>query len=524
MRMDSMARLLLLLSLVALCAAAAGAADSPTLVEALKRGDRDVAQQLLRQGVDVNAASGDGSTALHWAVRMSDVTTTETLLRRGANVNVSTRLGITPLMLAAENGDARLIALLLRRGAVPNTAQPRGVTALMMAARAGKAEAVTALLEAGAAVGAVEASSGETALMWAASRNNAAAVEALIKGGANADTRSTILTLQPFRWETDGMLSSMLPRGGWTALMYAAREGARDAAEVLVRDGADANVQDPDGTTPLVIAIENAHFDLARSLLDHGANPNLYDVAGMGPLFAAVDMHTLGPIDYRSPPVMDDETSAIGLITALLDHGAAVDARLKGPVLGRHIDRGDRLMGAGSTPLMRAAKTNDIPVMKQLVERGADPFALQDDLTSVLMIAAQGGRRPGTYGGPYPVTEEGAIQAVTLCLEWGLDVNAFNTRGETALYSAATRNAPRLIQLLADHGARFDMKTLEGRSVLDAAKPRRARRVEDEVEEAKGSAAVEKLVRDLIGRSGAVAPAPAPSGNSGPSAVGSSKP
>jgi ankyrin repeat protein len=373
----------------------------------------------------------------------------------------------------------------------------------MLAARAGSADSIAELLARGAKVDASESAAGENALMWAAARNNQRAVVALLRGGAAVDARSKVLALKPFRWETDGMLSSMLPRGGWTPLAYAAREGSMEAARALVEAGAALNVQDPDGTTPLVTAIENGHFDLALMLLNSGADPNIADSTGMAALFAAVDIHTLGPIDYRPPPVLDDNATAIDLINALIAHKADVNARLSRPVLGRHIDRGDRLMGAGSTPLMRAAKTNDIAVMKLLVEKGADRFALQDDLTSVLMIAANGGARPGTYGGPYPVTEEGALEAVKLCLDWGLDVNAFNTKGQTALHSAVSRRAKRLIQLLVDNGARLDMVTKDGRTVLSLA--RTVRRARDAAPATEGPNEIDELVRKLMAEKGIAA-------------------
>ena len=63
--------------------------------------------------------------------------------------------------------------------------------------------------------------------------------------------------------------------------MYAARDGAPDAARALAKAGADVNAVDPDGTTPLILAIMNSHYDTANVLLEAGANPNITDKAGM---------------------------------------------------------------------------------------------------------------------------------------------------------------------------------------------------------------------------------------------------
>ena len=143
--------------------------------------------------------------------------------------------------------------------------------------------------------------------------------------------------------------NSPFPRGGWTALMYAARDGAIDAARALVdlkarrqsrrapadhRRGAHrrrsgrASTSDI-GTTALVFAIINAHFDLAAMLLEHGADPNIADHAGMAALYAAVDMNTLQWVQGRPAPIWRDKLDGVGLVQVLLAQGADPNARLK---------------------------------------------------------------------------------------------------------------------------------------------------------------------------------------------------
>src|SRR5262249_3771735 len=150
-------------------------------------------------------------------------------IRAGANVNAASRYGITPIILAAENGDPKVVAGLLKAGASPNSALPEGQTALMTAARTGNVDSLKLLVETGAKVDAKEQWQGQTALMWAASHNNAGAVKALIEAGADRNERSKLLSFPEFKWETPGMVVTVLPRGGWTAMMYAARDGAIDA-------------------------------------------------------------------------------------------------------------------------------------------------------------------------------------------------------------------------------------------------------------------------------------------------------
>jgi ankyrin repeat protein len=457
--------------LVAAAAVSLSAADGTLRVlDAVKQGNQAEVKRLITQRADVNVAEADGMTALHWAVRAADVPTVQLLVRAGAKVNAASRYGVTPIMLAAQNGDPVLVDALLKAGADANSALPEGETALMNAARAGNADAIKALVAHGARVGDKESWQGQTALMWAASRNNAAAVKILIEAGADTNERSKLLDFPDFKFETAGMVVTMLPRGGWTALMYAARDGAADAVRALADGKADLNATDPDGTTALMYAILNAHFDTAAALVEKGADPNVADIKGTTALYWAVDMHTMGTMMGRPAPKLVDTLDAADLVRMLIDHGANVNARLKRPVIGRHHTmNGDAGLGDGTTALARAAKGNDLQVMKMLLDAGADPKLSLKDRTTVLMLAAAGGAVAGPYQLGIPVTEASSIEAVKLFLDRGVDVNAFNTMGQTAMHLAVARGARHLVTFLAEHGAAVDVKNKQGRTPLDIA-------------------------------------------------------
>jgi ankyrin repeat protein len=252
--------------------------------------------------------------------------------------------------------------------------------------------------------------------------------------------------------------------------MYAARDGAIDSVAALADVGADLNLADPDGTTALVLAIINAHFDTAAMLLDKGADPNVADSTGMAALYAGVDMHTLPPMLSRPAPKLVDKMDAADLVKLLLAHGAKPNTRLKRPIIGRHhTPTGDATLGEGATPLARAAKSNDLAVMRLLLDAGADPTLTLKDRTTVAMIASAGGAVVGAYAGAIPVTEESSLEAIKLCVEHGVDINAFNANGGTALHNAVTRGAPKIVQYLADQGAKLDMRDKQGRTPLDIA-------------------------------------------------------
>ena len=459
----------LMLCLAVATAWPASIVASAAIADAAKEGNRAQVQALLGQHADVNAAQSDGMTALHWAARNDDLALAQLLIGAHANASAADRYGITPLTLAATNGSARMLEMLLAAGADANAALPQGETVLMTAAHTGNVEAVKVLLAHHADVNAKEKTLGETALMWAAAENHAAAVSALISADANINARSTVLGLTPFKWVTSGMVSTTLPRGGWTPLMYAARQNSFEAARALVDGHADLNQTDPDGSTPLMIAIINAHFDLANMLVDKGADVNLADETGMTALYAAVDMHTLGAMLSRPAPKLIDNLTSADLVKALLVHGADPNLRLKKPLIGRHHNGGDASLSEGTTALMRAAKANDLPVMKMLLDAGASPFITQKDHTTVVMIAAGGGAAAGAYSTALAVSEEGAIAAIQLCLDRGVDINAFNSSGFTALHRAAARGADKVVRYLAERGAILDIKNKQGLMPVDMA-------------------------------------------------------
>ena len=305
-------RATIMLAIVIAASSIAGG-QAPNLREAVRSGNTQAVRALLQKRVDVNAADADGTTALHWAVRGNDADTVRALLSAGADANAANTYAMTPLILAATNGNAAITQALLDAKADPNRPASRGQTPLMTAARAGNAATVKALVDRGAKVDAREEVLGEQALMWAAAENHAEVVTLLLSRGADANARSNALKFPKDSFGLEGVQTS-LPKGDWAALMYAARDGAPDAARALAKGGADLNATDPEGTTALVRAIINSHYDTAAVLIEEGANPNITDGSAMGALYAAVDMSSLGEIYGMPPRRVADKHSVLDLI------------------------------------------------------------------------------------------------------------------------------------------------------------------------------------------------------------------
>ena len=449
--------------------ATAGAAGVPRLVEAVKNGDRATALALARDAAEVAAAEADGTTALHWAVRQNDLELVERMLRTGADVNVANRYGVTPLRLAAVNGDAKLLERLLDAGGDVNSAGKDGETLLMTVARGGHVDAARLLIEHGADVEARESWHGQTALMWAAAQGHPPMLRELIAHGAEVNARSN-----EEQWErqvTSEPRDKWLPPGGLTPLLFAARENCLACLPVLVEAGADLNATTPDGISAVVMALINGHFDVAGALVEAGTDPNLADYTGRTALYAAADFNTMVKSNRPAPKVLENRLTGLDVARVLLEHGAEVDPVLKRlPPYRAKLDRGnDMMLGGGTTPFLRAAKAGDLPLMKLLLEHGADPTLAptRSGINPLMAAAGLGTAEQDTTG--RLKTQEQAIEAIQLLLDRGLDINGQATDGQTAVHGAAMQGFDDVIRFLAAKGAKLDTADKDGFTPLDVA-------------------------------------------------------
>jgi ankyrin repeat protein len=486
-----------LAALVAVFALAAGAraalAESP-LADAVANGRLEAAYGLIHEeGVDVNAAQGDGTTALHWAAYRLDADLVRELLSHGAKTDTQNRYGASPLSEAVKGGNAEIVEMLLAAGANAKAVNIDGETVLMLAARTGKADVARKLIDAGADVNAVEAWRQQTALMWAAEGAFPELVDLLIAHGADVHARAAAndwgsqITSEP--------RAQYRPTGGLTALLYAARSGCVDCVRSIVAAGEPVDRPTPDGVTALMLAIDNYEFDTAKALLAAGANPHLSDWWGRTALYLAVDMNTYRPRDSE-PHARSKSTTAMDLVNALLAAGVEVNPQLNFHRPGRGGNSArfvDDLLTTGATPLLRAAIMHDEPAMRALLAAGARvdlPNVM--GVTPLMAAAGVGVREPGFGANRAPSftskeIESDVIASLDILLDAGADVNAAvadtssrtariarlnsltDRLGQTALHQAAGRGWPDVVAHLLQRGANPALKDALGRTPLDLA-------------------------------------------------------
>jgi ankyrin repeat protein len=434
---------LLVCGLVLLGVASAFAAGRSPLADAAEKGDKEVVRKLLRAGVDVNAVQVDGTSALHWAVYHDDVEAVEMLVRAGANANTVNRYSVPPLATACTNGNEAIVRLLLETGADANATMRGGETVLMLAARSGDIEAVKALLARGANPSARERL-GQTALMWAAAEGHTAIVRALIDAEADIDA-----TLD----------------SGFKAFHFAVRGGHLETVRAFLAAGADVNamMQRParagrarpganrgPGTSPLILAVQNGHYELAIALIDAGADPN--DIrTGFTPLHTVAMVRRPDSSDSSepTPPSGAGRLSSFDFVREIVKRGAKVNFRLPQGT-PKQPNTWSSLGTEGATPFLFAADRVDLPLMRLLLELGADPLIPNFNGTTTLMAAAG----VGTNEPPEEAGEESeALEAVKMLLALGAGVNTVDKNGDTAMHGAAYNISPRVMKLLADNGA-----------------------------------------------------------------------
>ena len=458
-RADVVLRSLATIAVVSCLTGAVGAARLPPLVEAVKNADWESMRVLLSEGADVNAATPDGTTALHWAIYWDDFEAAKLLVAEGADPVASTDLGATPLWNASLNGSAEITGMLLAGGADPNAALLLGETVLMTAARSGATSVVEQLLAAGAGPN-VDAARGQTALMWAAAQGHAAVVEVLLAYDADVDARTDVWSELH---KTDPQQAShadyqvWIQQGGNSPLMFAARAGDRASVELMIVAGADVNVESAYGISATTLAAHSNHADVVETLLWGGADPNAAN-SGYTALHAAI--------------LRGNETA----VRSLLHHGADANIPLLAPSPIRRQSRDYHFHNAlvGATPLWLSARFLHPGIMRALVESGADPHfihspaywrgqppvsAWQEDGSITTLMAAVGMGARGIRGFETPEAferEAVVLEAVRIAAGLAVSLDNRDAFGVTAVQAAESMGYDSVVEFLVERGAALD--------------------------------------------------------------------
>ena len=478
---------------------------------AVYRDDVEMADMLLKAGARVKTANREGTTPLFMASLYGNPVMIERLIKAGAGANERGPNGETTVMFAARNGNPAAIKLLVAAGADVNAKEAiRSTTALMWAAEEGHPAAVKALVELGADVSAksgaaglprnymaqavnvnqVQAAAKRRREARAAGRtldqqaeferanglatptgtgsgggNLAVAPAAGQAAGGRAAAAAAAAAAQADQDNQDVIVAGLVGggSGGLTPLVFAAREGDIESAKVLLDAGADVNQTTEYGWTPLLVATNNRNYKLGALLLERGANPSLANKGGWTPLYLATDNRNIEGGDY---PVPKPDMDHLEYLTLLLNKGADANARVKENTLSRTIFTMQWFFEPGATAFVRAAQSSDTALMKLLLAHGADPKIPTDFSDTALTVAGGIGWVEGVT---YERSPKENLEAVRMLLDLGIDPNAANRDGRTALMGAAHKGRNDVILLLLDRGARLETRDKGSRDTGNAA-------------------------------------------------------
>jgi ankyrin repeat protein len=512
---------------------------------AATRGADDIVQVVLYAGAALQSTTRlGGYTALHLASRGGHAAVVERLLEHGADPNRLTTTGVTALHFAADADAADVIAVLAAHGADVDAQDGHSQrTPLMFAAARDANRAVAALLSAGADVSMQtrvkdyeeidrlnrEEQAQRRRIREAAKEPEDAPEEdpeedtavatppqaeptAQAAAADPAATREVTPHEPEERPEVKELTSTQQigKQGGFTALHYAAREGHRDVARLILEGGADVNqVTAGDRSSPLLVAVINGNYDLARDLLGRGADPNLMSDDGAGPLFATLNIEWSLRTWYPQPSMFrQQETTYLELMQLLLDAGADPNARTTTHIWYAAYNAGR--MGVdftGATPFWRAAYAADVNAMRLLVDNGANPDISTIKLPSRSAYrdpdiptnpandepepADPSGLPPVPVGGPgvHPLHAASGVGFGTsrvaqqhrhvpggwlpsvrfLIEEIGVDPNLRDMDGYTAVHHAAARGDNETILYLVGKGADVTLISRRGQTTADMA-------------------------------------------------------
>ena len=446
---------------VCLPALVAAAPSASPVADAAMRGDVDAVHSLLRQGADVNAAQGDGMTAMHWAARNDDSAMLEMLIYAGASPTAVTRIGdYTALHLAAKSGHAQAVEVLLRAGSsVDATTTAGGASALHFASAAGNLNAITALLDHGADVNARESTWGQTSLMFAAAANRVEAVDLLVQRGADSSITARVVDLPAFEERLN------------------AQKEQRDRRIAALQAIDPEDSVEPVRPTPSRSLSTQRRPSRQRSrhrLPRQSPSPSQRRRhLHRSPSRAALEEEEDKEEAEGEPPDYHDLVGTHGGMTALLHaaregHSATVQALLESEADVNLVNAGDR-----TSPLLIAVVNGHFDLAMYLLDQGADPtLASTGGLTPLYATIKVQWAPKSRYPQQYAYTQQrtGYMELLQALLDAGADPNVrlnkhlwhmsynfhllgVDSKGATPLWRAAYATDVAAMRLLVAHGA-----------------------------------------------------------------------
>lgn len=427
---------------------------------AARVGRDSIIKGLIQDKNDRKSRGNLGQTALHVAALHGNDSSIRVLLQKRLEIEARDETFRTALHLAALHGRDSVLQVLLASKCDKNPRDEIGWTPLHLAAQAGNTSSVFLLLQAGVDCEARD-NQERTALRVATIAKNSSVVRILLDQGYHGDgldgRERTAIHLAASEGH-DFILELLLQKScqkidfrdklGWTALHAATHAKQDSAMRVLLHYGSDVNARDPLGDTALLMAAREGNASGVRVLLEGGCDRNAKDKKGRTALHVASHEN----------------------------HDSVVKALLEGEYDRESLDE------FGWTALQLSVLAGHHSTIGVLIQKGCNGNTRSNDGDTALHIAAQGGDGAAIKallqgGGDIEenirrITIHVASQAVNdftirVLLENGVDSNARDNHGWTALHHVSLEARDPSIRALLDHGADPNIQTRDtGRTAM----------------------------------------------------------
>ncbi|KAL0210623.1 hypothetical protein RCL1_005059 [Eukaryota sp. TZLM3-RCL] len=302
----------------------------------------DLVPPLIHAGYRLDETDSEGRSASHIFASSkppsmpssSCVEMAEVLLKCGVDFNIPDQKGRSPLHFACTIGNLPLVEFLLTLGvSFDAKQQDSGHRPLHLSSRFGHADICSILLQVGVDPDASD-SQGWTALHHAVANNHLKTARVLIEGGANLCVQSesglSVLHLAVTRGSFDLVrlvflscksLVSLEDNSGQTPLHYGCKFGYEEICEFFINEGGDWSQLSDQGLTPLHYAAAGGFGCICACLLKAGAVPNKLTKVGSSPLHLCLD----GYLKMKNSDDSDKEsilTRYRDTLIKLVDNGA----------------------------------------------------------------------------------------------------------------------------------------------------------------------------------------------------------
>ncbi|XP_056378829.1 serine/threonine-protein phosphatase 6 regulatory ankyrin repeat subunit A-like isoform X2 [Hyla sarda] len=454
-----------------------------------RKRDVDTAKLLVEYGASVDCQNGGGQTPLHIAVWEGDEMMVKFLHQCKANPNLTDQMDRSPLHLAAERGHTGIVELLTEKFLANVLARTKdGDTLMHIASQCGHPETALTFLKKGVLLH-MPNKSGALCLHAAARRGHTAVVKALLQKGAQVDARTkenytalhiAVENCKPQVVQTLlGYGAQVEPKGGKdqeTPLHIAARirEGEK-VAEILLKSGADVNMERANGETAVHVAAQYGNLRMIRALMEEGGEVTWQSKAREHALHTGVrhchlpiveailhyltnDRSQADAVACVNQPNQEGETSLHLAAAVGKDpiHNEEEDVKIIRLLLDHDADITSTTFLTGETPLHYCARIGNEDVLLEMIKHIGS-----NRMQQTMNRQAKNGWSPLLVA-----AEKGHTGIVRILLQNHARVDVFDEHGKAALHLACENGHDKIADVLLWHKAFVNAKTKLGLTPL----------------------------------------------------------